>query len=280
MGALLSAVVRIDLNGVRLNAARVAGVLSGGRAGRKMDIMRRPRFKSDGLGQSVLLVTGDEAAHALRVLRLGVGDEVVVFDGEGREVDGRIRTVSAGAFEVEPVGPVRERLAPRTKLTLAVATPKGARADWLVEKCAELGVEALWLLETERGSVAPGTGKLTRWRRKATEAAKQADLARVMCVEPPRTIAAVVESIETSVSILFGEPRASAPTLIDVLNHMTGGDGIALFIGPEGGFTAEERDALKQFGGRPVRLAGSILRIETAAIAAAAVWASLATADD
>lgn len=267
--------------------------------------MRRRRFKVEALTESVISVTGREADHALRVLRLVIGDAVVLFDGDGREMDGRIRAISRERFEVEPTGKVREGEVQRSSLTIATATPKGQRSDWLVEKCAELGVSALWLLETERGPVIPGEGKLDRWRRKAVAAAKQAGHARVMSIEPPRPIDALDEVSKTFVSVFHGDPSADATPLIDELKvrpqkscgtgfqpvHDTGCDPesgnvdgaengfsaqheILIFIGPEGGFTSEERKEIERLGGRPVSLGDATLRIETAAIAAAAIWAN------
>lgn len=239
--------------------------------------MTRRRFRVHDVEGPVILLTGPEAAHALQVLRLGVGAEVELFDGRGREVRGQVRAVSGEALEVEVIGPVHDRPVPRTRLILAVAMPKGRRADWLVEKCAELGVESLWLLQTARGIVDPRPTKIARLQRKAAAAAKQARLAHVMTIEPSKPIEAAVNSINTNVSIIFGNPDAASPSLVEVLCDIghdpdTAQD-LLIFIGPEGGLTDEEQKLLRRRGGRPVRLGNSILRIETAAVAAASIWA-------
>ena len=170
--------------------------------------MRLRRFLVDDLSPPLVHLTGRESRHAIQVLRLKVGDSVVLFDGRGLEATGIVREVGRLTMAVE----ISERRAapPRTlvSLTLAVATPKGERADWLVEKCAELGVTALWLLETERSQVRPGEGKLERWRRKALQAAKQAGHASIMTVEAHRPFDEVLTSRDRF-RILYGEPRAS-----------------------------------------------------------------------
>ncbi len=168
---------------------------------------------------------------------------------------------------------------------LAVAAPKGGRADWLVEKCAELGVAALWLLRTHRGQVAPGPGKVERWRRKAVEAAKQAGQRRVMGIEPPRTVAEALSAVEGR-CVLYGHPHREKASILQALTELRlqsggqaheagentpGGESIAIFIGPEGGFTDEECRAIVAAGGVAVSLGASILRVETAAVAAAAI---------
>ncbi|MCG8408602.1 MAG: 16S rRNA (uracil(1498)-N(3))-methyltransferase [Phycisphaerales bacterium] len=248
--------------------------------------MQERRFKVETVTGSTIIMSGRETVHAVRVLRLNVRDEVVLFDGQGREVDGRIRTVSSSGVEVEVTSEVRLRPIARSALILAVATPKGPRADWLVEKCAELGVHRLCWLTTRRGIVEPGEGKLSRWRRKAVAAAKQAGQARVMDIEAPRTIMELADAVPEKVTVFYGDPDPVGPEGVShesevsrsfseaMVSHASGGVCNALvLIGPEGGFTVDERECILGLGGKPVRLAGSILRIETAAIAAAAIWA-------
>ncbi len=232
------------------------------------------------VGGPSISVTGPEADHALRVLRLRVGDVVVLFDGRGHEVEGRISASSANCFKVAPVGPVR-RVSPSQvgSLTLAVATPKAARTDWLVEKCAELGVAALWLLRTTRTSVVPGDGKLQRWRRKAVAAAKQAGAARVMAIEAPRSLVVVAGLMDGSDIVLYADPSPAATPLLEALPAACDHDTV-LFVGPEGGFTAEEIACIEEAGGRAVWLGALALRVETAAIAAAAIWSCSTAADE
>lgn len=211
----------------------------------------------------------------------------MLFDGCGREVDGRIRSVSDVSLEVEVTGNVRKKSGSRSALTLVVATPKGARADWLVEKTAELGVNALWWLTTERGTVTPGEGKLARWRRKAAAAAKQAGRAWIMNVEPPRTIAEVMQYLDKNKYILYGDLKSESRPLVEILSELrekkasssAPEEEILVFIGPEGGFSSDEHEEIERVGGKPVRLADSVLRVETAAIAVASICACSAESD-
>lgn len=241
--------------------------------------MKTRRFKVDTVAAPVIRVGGSEAIHALRVLRLKTGAEVILFDGLGREVTGRVCSVSAGDFQVEVIQRYGIDGEAGPSLVVASATPKGNRADWLVEKCAELGAAELWLLRSQRGEVTPGEGKLGRWRRKAVQAAKQTGHARTMRVEPPRTVADVLQAA-TGMTIFYGDPRHTPPTFSEALHGLasprTEPSRVLIFIGPEGGLTDAEAATIEHAGGRPVRLAGGILRVETAAVAAASLWASWA----
>ena len=182
----------------------------------------------------------------------------------------------------QAISPCRDR-AERPALVLAVATPKGSRADWLVEKCAELGVGALWLLRAERGPVAPGPGKVERWRRKAVEAAKQAGQQVVMTVEPPRTVAETLTA-SAGLEVLYGHPSPTSVSLLRTIGQRrsaaAAAEPLVIFIGPEGGFTDEECGTIEAAGGVAVSLGESILRVETAAIAAAAVWGMVPIKND
>jgi 16S rRNA (uracil1498-N3)-methyltransferase len=130
------------------------------------------RFYLETIQQGRVTLPGAETAHALRVLRLSVGDPVVTFDGRGTEASGRIVAAGRGGVEIDLAPPTRhERHKPA--LTLAVALPKGPRQDLLIEKCTELGVAAVIPLLTERSVSAASEHKLGRWRRTAMEAAKQ-----------------------------------------------------------------------------------------------------------
>ncbi len=233
--------------------------------------MRIRRFKVDDLTGPAVHIGGQEATHALRVLRLKTGAEVVLFDGRGGEARGRVRSISRRTLEVEITRPSTGDAIVDAGLTIATAVPKGNRGDWLVEKCAELGVGSLCLLSCERSQVIPGDGKLARWQRKGVEAAKQTGHAVTMTIEPPRSIQDI-GSESRELAIFYGDPARSRVTFGEALAGLADRQGVLVFVGPEGGFTDEECAEIEQAGGRPVRLSEGILRVETAAVATAAIW--------
>lgn len=223
-------------------------------------------------------MTGRERHHAVDVLRLRAGAQVMLFDGSGLEA--RANVVEIGDDEIVFELAEAPHAAPHTvmALTLAVAAPKGTRGDWLVEKCAEFGVSRLVFIDCERGEVNPGEGKLARWRRKAVEAAKQAGTASVMEIESDATIEKVARHIAPTTLGLYGATRGDAPALYECLVGVRAADSgvtaCVCFIGPEGGLTDAEIEALHAQGARPMSLGASTLRVETAAIAVAAIWAA------
>ena len=155
---------------------------------------------------------------------------------------------------------------PLFRSTLATAIPKGDRFDWLVEKATELGVERLIPIITDRSVVDPRDSKLTRLRRSIIEASKQCRRARLM-------IAGGADPLARAGRVLPGGLKFVAdPEGLPPLHWPEVGQGqpTILAVGPEGGFTATERELAERRGWLAIRLSVNILRIETAGLAGCA----------
>ena len=163
------------------------------------------------------------------------------------------------------VGPLHDVAQPGVELTIAAAVPKGDRADWMIEKLCELGVTAFIPLEAARSVVLPtGKGKSDRWHRIAIEAAKQSRRPGVMTIAPLAKVADVLGQP--------GEKRvASTGPMTRPLIELATVDPLIIFIGPEGGWTDAELAQFDGAGVPQVSLTPTVLRIETAAVTAAAV---------
>jgi 16S rRNA (uracil1498-N3)-methyltransferase len=215
-----------------------------------------------------------QARHARDVLRLEEGTEVEVFDNAGDTASGTLRfRGSRDAFvRVEQINASDPSLGLR--LTIASAVPKGERADWMVEKLSELGVSAFIPLATERSVVKPeGKNKYERWTRIATESAKQSRRAGVMRIEELRPVRGVVRE---GANALYLSTAPAVVPLVEVMPSPSDNTELTLLIGPEGGWTNAEVEWFESFGIRGVKLTATILRVETAAIAAAAIAMSRA----
>ena len=231
--------------------------------------MAAPRFFAPPpLAAGPLTLDGPEAKHLAAVLRLGPGDAIEVFDGEGRRAAATVREVTGkGAKTVAEldVGDVTETPPPGSPLTLAVAPPKGDRFRWLVEKATELGVARVVPLLCERSTVDPGGGKLDKLRATALAACKQSGRDRLPEIAEPVAFAAFIQECgSATLWHVTGDPFAAPPP-----------GAHAILIGPEGGFTDDELTAAAAACVRTASLATPILRTETAAVAAAAVFAAL-----
>jgi 16S rRNA (uracil1498-N3)-methyltransferase len=214
---------------------------------------------------------GDEARHLARVRRLGVGDEVEVFDGRGFASLAIVTLLGRERVELTAVGqPLGDRFAP-CRLSLATAVPKGERFDWLVEKATELGVARLLPIQTERSVVDPRPAKIDRLRRVIVEASKQCGRSRFMELERPSPWTSVAESADDGVRLLAqpgGLPPSGWP-------RAPRGAAVTLAVGPEGGFTDAEVESARSSGWTIVGLGATILRIETAGLAGCAAILAL-----
>ena len=230
-----------------------------------------------------------EAHHARDVLRLADGTPVEVFDDEGALGHG-VLVLAEGdtAVRVERVQPAGLS-SNTTRLCVAAAVPKGDRADWMVEKLSELGVEEFVPVAATRSVVLPeGKGKRDRWVRIATEAAKQSRRAGVMRIAELTSLPVALRRTTDGATATDGRPEAAQrrvwflsteseePTPIGrAVADLPAGAAVTAFVGPEGGWTAAELEQFIAAGATAVRLTPTILRIETAAVTAAAVIACL-----
>ncbi|MFM7075120.1 MAG: RsmE family RNA methyltransferase [Planctomycetaceae bacterium] len=206
---------------------------------------------------------GDEARHLARVLRAKPGDEVTVFDGMGHAWRARVAAVARDTVGLEIVAALPAAPAARVSLSIAVALPKGDRQKWLAEKLSELGVERLLPLVTERGVAEATDAARARLERAVIEACKQCGRDRLMAVDPPRTVAEAVARAAPGTRLLLADPRAAAPPATTAAS-------VLVLVGPEGGFTPQEESAAVAAGAERILLAPHVLRVETAAVAAAA----------
>jgi 16S rRNA (uracil1498-N3)-methyltransferase len=191
----------------------------------------------------------------------------VLFDGSGLEASAELTSAANGVAELA----VRELRAantePAVSLVLAAAVPKGDRFAWLIEKATELGVRRFVPLITERSVVNPGAGKLDKMRRTIVEASKQCGRSRLMELDSPVRWDEFVAREFAESRGWVAHPNGEA---IKSAARPEAGPLVAA-VGPEGGFTDSELDLAVQAGAKLVSLGPRILRIETAAVALAAV---------
>ncbi|XP_010029868.2 ribosomal RNA small subunit methyltransferase E [Eucalyptus grandis] len=228
-----------------------------------------PRFFSDVLPPSeggVVRVQGDEFWHMTKVLRLSTNDRVELFNGKGGLVRGNIQSVDRAGLDFvaqEDPKTVPPQM-PQWHVFAAFGTLKGGRADWLVEKCTELGASSVTPLLTER-SPSVSENRVDRLQRLILAASKQCQRLHEMVLNPPQKINDILPHIQKSKLSLLAV--AEAPSLMSALtSSRIEPDGI-MIVGPEGDFTEKELSKLMEAGATAVGLGPHRLRVETATIA-------------
>lgn len=231
--------------------------------------MRRLRFYCEELRTGCVQLDADESHHARDVMRARVGDAVELFDGEGRTAPATITASNSGGVTAA-VEQVDQSAATRdSKLTLITALPRRPRQPFLFEKCAELSVARLVLVNCERSTVKAAAKAVPRWRRWSIEAAKQCGAIYLPRIETAVSVVESIDIVEAAATRFVGDPRASC-TLAARLADRAGD--AAVWIGPEGGLSDVEHACLTDRGVEPVRLGPYILRIETACLTVAAIY--------
>lgn len=233
--------------------------------------MSRRFFSAEPLRPPHATLAGPEAHHLINVMRAEVGDEIVLFDGNGYEFDARVDAVSRKtvSFELLSRRDVDRELS--RSLEFAVALPRGDRSDWLVQKLVELGVTRLTPWKTARSVSNPNEKSVKRLQRQVIEASKQCGRNRLLEIGTPRPMLELLKGNE-SANRLIAHPRDQTPLDVIRLSEFTSESPqpTVIGIGPEGGFTDDEVELAIQHGWRCVDLGERILRTETAAIAIAA----------
>ncbi len=215
-------------------------------------------------------LTGAEAHHLLHVMRAKSGDEIILFDGSGDEFPARVTALRRSEADAAILGRHTVDRELPCPVTLAVALPKGDRQRWLVEKAVELGVTRLVPLETARSVAQPNAKAVERLRRAVIEASKQCGRNRLMEIALPQAWSEFLDVTDGDQVRLLAHPSSeprSARTPLAKSGPVT------FAVGPEGGLTDGEVDQAADHGWQVISLGARILRIETAALALAALVA-------
>lgn len=233
---------------------------------------------------SRVTLASDEARHLREVLRLKVGDEVYVFNGEGKEFKCRVEETRRDAAHLMVIGAVQvARPESPLHLTLAVALLKAQKFDLVIQKAIELGVSGVVPVVTTRADVrlrdeSDVTKRMARWQRIALEAAKQSGRGVVPVISEPVAFETLIRDANMrpgSRRLLFSERGGQSLTDAKELLAVKGFPLMAL-VGSEGGWADEELTSARETGWTIVTLGGRTLRAETAAIAVAALLQHLA----
>ena len=230
------------------------------------------RFYCSKISQDTVIIDGEQFHHLVKVRRMNVGDEAELFDGRGMVAVAVITEINKAHARIKIQR--RETQKPRQegRIVIGTSVAKGSRFDWLVSKCTELGVDRIVPIAFQRTvKLAKGAQAGERYSKLAVEAAKQCGRNFLPRIDEVCSLSECIEKLKEEypqIQLLFGSLNTSAKSIMEI---DTVGTDIMAFVGPEGGFTEKEESILQDNGAVGVHLAETILRIETAAIAFAAI---------
>lgn len=228
-------------------------------------------------GAADVALASDESAHLTRVLRLGVGDEVRVFNGRGAEFAAEIAAVTRGAVRVQLRHPEESAAEPPVRFVMAPALIKGDGFDEIVRDAVMMGAAAIRPVLTERTVAKPRETMVDRWTRVALSAVKQSGRALLPSVEAPATLDHVLASDASALRVAFVEP--SADVLVTDMRGVAAPSSALVLIGPEGGWSPAEIQLLKEQAVTFARIGRRTITAERATIAALAVLMTMWEAD-
>ena len=229
-----------------------------------------PKFFADNscVKDNLITISGDDARHITKSLRLTISDKIIVSDFSGFEYNCEIIEISEGIVKLSILSKSVCSSDSPLKITLFQGIPKSDKLDLIVMKCTELGGSSVVPMHTKNcvAEIKPAKAeaKLARLNRIALEASKQCGRGTILSVESPVDIkTAFSMSKEYDLAVIPYENEDGA-SLKSVLNNIHPIKSIAVYIGPEGGFTENEVSLAKENGIVSVTLGKRILRTETA----------------
>ncbi|MGI6265213.1 MAG: 16S rRNA (uracil(1498)-N(3))-methyltransferase [Acutalibacteraceae bacterium] len=227
-----------------------------------------PRFFTSDIAGDTARITGADAHHIGRVLRMRIGEELTVCDTRGWDYTGPISSITPQEVTVTIERRQPTTSEPTLSVTLYQGLPKSDKLEWIIQKAVELGVTRVVPVVTAR-SIAKADAdkadkKRERWQRIAAEAAGQSGRGIIPAVEAPLSWKHMIKELSPSQTLVFYEGGGKPLSERIDPSHTQ----LAILIGPEGGFSPEEIDELTAMGVTPATLGKRILRCETAPIAA------------
>ncbi|KFN43258.1 16S rRNA (uracil(1498)-N(3))-methyltransferase [Arenimonas metalli] len=212
------------------------------------------------------------AGHLVRVLRLGVGDAVVLFNGDGQDYDARLVAVGKRGAEAEVLGARALANESPLAITLAQGVARGEKMDLVLQKGTELGVAAFAPINTERTEVKldaeRAEKRLAHWRGVLVAACEQSGRARVPALASPVGLAHWAGGAHAGLKLML-DPEGEL-----TLAALPATEAVTLVVGPEGGLSERDLATLRAAGFKGLRLGPRILRTETAGLAAIAALQS------
>ena len=223
-------------------------------------------------------ITGDLLTHLRNSLRVTTGEAVWFGNGEGTRFRAEITDVSKGAITAHIVETIQEPARRTPRLILGESLLKSEKMDWVIQKATELGVSKIIPIESRHSVIQMKADRvdhqLARWQRIALEAAQQSEQWHVPKIAQPRSLSELLANHATSTTILMLAERDEGKSLQTVRLPQGTDASVLALVGPEGGWSKEEKEVAQQAGVEMITLGQHILRSETAAMATVSILQS------
>lgn len=235
--------------------------------------MIRCYIPPDQWGEGDFVLSGREAHHLARVLRVRSGEKILCFDGTGREADAIVQKIAGDRLHLQ-VGPARRLPPDPFSLALAFSIPGQGKADEIVAQATQMGIAKILPMVTARSVVRGRQERLLRKQDRflqiAVESAKQCGIPRIPQIEPVQPWDRLPGSFPLYDTVLLASlegPWNPLPDLLKAPSIRT----VLVLIGPEGDFTPEETEGAVRAGARRFSLGPTVLRCETACVSSLSV---------
>lgn len=217
----------------------------------------------------------DDRKHISKVLRLSVGDCIDISDSLEFEYRTEIVAIESDCIDVKILDKQKFAREPEIRVTLFQGIPKQGKMETIIQKCVELGVHSIVPVFTDRTVVTDKgnfKNKIERWQKVSDEAVKQCKRGLIPTIHENIKFQELLEDLPSYELILFPYENEEDYSIKDCLRSLEGNPrDIGIIIGPEGGFSDKEANALKNLGAKCVTLGKTILRTETAGMTALAM---------
>lgn len=221
---------------------------------------------------TIRITDADDRKHMTKVLRLGIGDTISVSDSVQFEYAAEITAIEKDHIEARILDKQKFAREPELKITLFQGIPKQGKMETIIQKTVELGVYSIVPVFTDRTVVVDHGNfykKIERWQKIADEAVKQCKRGIIPQIQKEMMFQEMINSIVKYDLIVFPYENEEEYSIKDHLRGLKDKPRtVAVIIGPEGGFSDSEAEALKKTGARSVTLGKTILRTETAGMTA------------
>lgn len=211
-----------------------------------------------------------EASHHIaRVLRMQVGESLIIFDGKNKQYAAEIVNISKQTVTVLLGQEVAGKVESPIELCLVQGIAKGEKMDWIVQKAVELGVTAIYPLQTERGNVRLSAERedkrIAHWQKVIISACEQSGRVKVPTLHPILSLSEYLTMITVDETVFVLSPHVQGALSKANSNRYS------ILIGPEGGLSEQEIAQALAAGCKPLNLGPRILRTETAAVTALSI---------